>query len=243
MRLFNWSFRSLLLNISKRARPRVIETGGSSVRSLSQTCRRASPGGIVPKPLNAEQVNELVELLREPPAGEESVLLDLLTERVPAGVDEAAYVKAAYLAAIAKGEASSPLIDSRRATELLGTMLGGYNIQPLIDLLDSDDVADAAADALSSTLLMFDAFHDVVEKAASNPHAERVLNAWANAEWFTNRPPQLIPSPSLFLWLREKPTPMTYPLRVTRGADQTSLYTRSRCSAKRWTMRLARSKP
>ena len=145
--------------------------------------------GIVPKPLNAEQVNELVELLREPPSGEESVLLDLLTERVPAGVDEAAYVKAAYLAAIAKGEASSPLIDSRRATELLGTMLGGYNIQPLIDLLDSDDVADAAADALSSTLLMFDAFHDVVEKSASNPHAERVLKAWANAEWFTNRPP------------------------------------------------------
>ena len=145
--------------------------------------------GIVPKPLNAEQVNELVELLRQPPAGEESVLLDLLTERVPAGVDEAAYVKAAYLAAIAKGEASSPLINSRRATELLGTMLGGYNIQPLIDLLDSDDVADAAADALSSTLLMFDAFHDVVEKSASNPHAERVLKAWANAEWFTNRPP------------------------------------------------------
>ena len=145
--------------------------------------------GIVPKPLNAEQVNELVELLREPPSGEESVLLDLLTERVPAGVDEAAYVKAAFLAAIAKGEASSPLINSRRATELLGTMLGGYNIQPLIDLLDSDEVADAAADALSSTLLMFDAFHDVVEKAASNPHAERVLNAWANAEWFTNRPP------------------------------------------------------
>ena len=145
--------------------------------------------GIVPKPLNAEQVNELVDLLREPPAGEESVLLDLLTERVPAGVDEAAYVKAAYLAAIAKGEASSPLIDSRRATELLGTMLGGYNIQPLIDLLDSGDVADAAADALSSTLLMFDAFHDVVEKSASNPHAERVLKAWANAEWFTNRPP------------------------------------------------------
>ena len=145
--------------------------------------------GIVPKPLNAEQVNELVELLRQPPAGQESVLLDLLTERVPAGVDEAAYVKAAYLAAIAKGEASSPLINSRRATELLGTMLGGYNIQPLIDLLDSDDVADAAADALSSTLLMFDAFHDVVEKSASNPHAERVLKAWANAEWFTNRPP------------------------------------------------------
>ena len=179
--------------------------------------------GIVPKPLNAEQVNELVDLLREPPAGEESVLLDLLTERVPAGVDEAAYVKAAYLAAIAKGEASSPLIDSRRATELLGTMLGGYNIQPLIDLLDSGDVADAAADALSSTLLMFDAFHDVVEKAASNPHAERVLNAGQMRSGLLIAHPLLIPSPSLFLWLREKPTPMTYPLQVTRGAGQTSL--------------------
>ena len=105
--------------------------------------------GIVPKPLNAEQVNELVELLRQPPAGEESVLLDLLTERVPAAL-MGSYVKAAYLAAIAKGEASSPHINSRRATELLGTMPGGYNIQPLIDLLDSDDVADAAADALSA---------------------------------------------------------------------------------------------
>ena len=97
--------------------------------------------GIVPKPLDAEQVNGLVELLTNPPAGEEEFLLDLLTNRVPAGVDQAAYVKAGFLAAIARGEASSPIVDAELATELLGTMLGGYNIGPLIDLLDNEDLA------------------------------------------------------------------------------------------------------
>jgi aconitate hydratase 2/2-methylisocitrate dehydratase len=144
--------------------------------------------GIVPKPLNADQVNELVKLLRDPPAGEEAFLLDLITNRVPAGVDEAAYVKAAFLAALAKGETTSPLIDARHATELLGTMLGGYNISPLIELLDAPEVAETAADALSKTLLMFDAFHDVVEKSKTNPQAARVLQSWADAEWFTSRP-------------------------------------------------------
>ena len=144
--------------------------------------------GIVPKPLTAAQVNELVELLKAPPAGEGEFLLDLISNRVPAGVDDAAYVKAAFLTAIAKGVDSSPLITPVDATRLLGTMLGGYNIEPLIDLLDNAETADAAAAALSRTLLMFDAFHDVVEKAKTNAHAQRVLESWANAEWFLAKP-------------------------------------------------------
>jgi len=143
--------------------------------------------GVVPKPLNAEQVNGLVELFKSPPAGEEDFMTDLLENRIPAGVDDAAYVKAAFLAAIAKGEASSPIINNVRATELLGTMLGGYNIEPLISLLDDQATAATAASALSKTLLMFDAFHDVVEKSKSNEHAMSVLQSWANAEWFLNK--------------------------------------------------------
>ena len=146
--------------------------------------------GIVPKPLDAEQVAGLVELLKAPPAGEEEFLLDLIINRVPAGVDEAAYVKAGFLAAIAKGEASSPLIDRVRATELLGTMLGGYNIMPLVELLDDAELAETAADQLSKILLVFDAFHDVQEKAeAGNAAAKRVIQSWADAEWFTNKKP------------------------------------------------------
>jgi aconitate hydratase 2/2-methylisocitrate dehydratase len=145
--------------------------------------------GIVPKPLDAEQVAALVELIKQPPAGENEFILDLLANRVPAGVDEAAYVKAGFLAAIAKGEVSSPILDSARATELLGTMLGGYNIAPLIDLLDNEAMAPIAAKALSHTLLIFDAFHDVQEKAdAGNSFAKQVLNSWAEAEWFTSKP-------------------------------------------------------
>lgn len=144
--------------------------------------------GIVPKPLDAEQVNALVELLASPPAGEEEFLLDLLKNRVPAGVDQAAYVKAGFLAAIAKGETASPIVDPELATELLGTMLGGYNIGPLIELLENAELALIAAKGLSHTLLMFDAFHDVAEKAATNSHAKSVLESWADAEWFTKRP-------------------------------------------------------
>ncbi len=141
--------------------------------------------GVVPKPLNAQQVADLVELLKSPPAGEEDFLLDLLAQRVPAGVDEAAYVKAGFLAALAKGEVSSPLISRVSAVELLGTMLGGYNIQPLIAALDDTELADTAVKALSHTLLMFDAFHDVEEKAkGGNEAAMRVMQSWADAEWF-----------------------------------------------------------
>ena len=145
--------------------------------------------GIVPKPLDAEQVAALVELIKQPPADEQEFILDLLTNRIPAGVDEAAYVKAAFLSAIAKDEVSSPILDAARATELLGTMLGGYNIAPLIDLLDNETLAPIAAQALSHTLLIFDAFHDVQEKAdAANPYAIQVLNSWAKADWFTSKP-------------------------------------------------------
>ncbi|WP_122974056.1 bifunctional aconitate hydratase 2/2-methylisocitrate dehydratase [Buttiauxella noackiae] len=145
--------------------------------------------GIVPKPLEASQMAALVELLKSPPAGEEEFLLDLITNRVPPGVDEAAYVKAGFLAAITKGDATSPLISPEKAVELLGTMQGGYNIHPLIDALDNEKLAPIAAKALSHTLLMFDNFYDVEEKAkAGNVHAQQVLKSWADAEWFLSRP-------------------------------------------------------
>ena len=145
--------------------------------------------GIVPKPLDASQMAALVELLKNPPAGEEEFLSDLLINRVPPGVDEAAYVKASFLAAIAKGETTSPLVTPEKAIELLGTMQGGYNIHPLIEALDNEKLAPIAAKALSNTLLMFDNFYDVEEKAkAGNPHAQQVMQSWANAEWHLNRP-------------------------------------------------------
>ncbi len=144
--------------------------------------------GIPPLPLNAEQVAELVELMKNPPAGEQEFLLELLTDRVPPGVDEAAYVKAGFLAAVAKAETTSPVVDKSRAVELLGTMMGGYNIQPLIDLLDDAGLGELAAQQLKYTLLMFDAFHDVKDKAdAGNSHAQAVLQSWADAEWFTRK--------------------------------------------------------
>ena len=146
--------------------------------------------GVVPQPLNAEQTAGLVELLKNPPVGEEQFLLDLITNRVPAGVDEAAYVKAGFLAAVAKGETSSPLISKQHAVELLGTMQGGYNIVTLVELLDDPELSDTTAQQLKHTLLMFDAFHDVAEKAkAGNANAKAVLQSWAEGEWFKNRAP------------------------------------------------------
>ncbi len=145
--------------------------------------------GIPPLPLTAKQTEQLTDLLKNPPKGEEAFLLDLITHRVPAGVDDAAKVKASYLAAVAHGTEKCPLISSEKATELLGTMLGGYNISPLIELLDQPAVAQIAANGLKKTLLMFDQFHDVQEKAdKGHVQAKAVLQSWADAEWFTARP-------------------------------------------------------
>ena len=147
--------------------------------------------GIVPLPLSAKQTGDVVELLKAPPAGEEAFLVDLITHRVPAGVDDAAKVKASYLAAVAHGTELCTLISRQHAAQLLGTMLGGYNIGPLIQLLDDADaiVAEQAANGLKNTLLMFDQFHDVKDKAdAGNTQAMAVMQSWADAEWFTSRP-------------------------------------------------------
>ncbi|MBG3014253.1 bifunctional aconitate hydratase 2/2-methylisocitrate dehydratase [Proteus faecis] len=145
--------------------------------------------GVVPKPLDATQTAALVELLKNPPKGEEEFLLDLIVNRVPPGVDEAAYVKAGFLTALAKGETTSPLISPEKAVELLGTMQGGYNIHALIESLENDKLAPIAAKALSHTLLMFDNFYDVEEKAkAGNVYAKQIMQSWADAQWFTERP-------------------------------------------------------
>ena len=141
-----------------------------------------------PLPLNAEQVAQVVELLKNPAADQADTLLDLITNRTPAGVDQAAYVKAAFLSDIANGVAKSPVINPAHAVQLLSTMLGGYNVQALVSLLDTP-MAEAAVAALSKTILMFDAFHDVAEKMqAGNPHAKKLITSWANAEWFTQAP-------------------------------------------------------
>src|SRR5690606_27291540 len=145
--------------------------------------------GIPPLPLSAQQTADLIELIKAAPAQEEAFLLDLLTHRVPPGVDDAAKVKASFLAAVAHGDIAVAAISRAKATELLGTMVGGYNVKPLIDLLDDAAVAQVAADALKKTLLMFDFFHDVAQKAkAGNAFAKEVVQSWAEAEWFTSRP-------------------------------------------------------
>jgi aconitate hydratase 2/2-methylisocitrate dehydratase len=153
--------------------------------------------GIPPLPLDAKQVAALIELIKAPPAGEEAFLLDLLTHRVPPGVDDAAKVKASFLAAVAHGDIAVALISKAKAAELLGTMVGGYNVHPLIELLDDAEagVAATAAEGLKKTLLMFDFFNDVAVKAkAGNAKAQEVMKSWAEAEWFTTRPevPQTI---------------------------------------------------
>jgi aconitate hydratase 2 / 2-methylisocitrate dehydratase len=164
--------------------------------------------GIPPLPLDAKQTSELCELLKNPPKGEEETLLHLLKDRVPAGVDSAAYVKAGFLTGIAKEEITSPLVSPIEAVELLGTMMGGYNVQSLIDLLQNptisvsdssetplvmggqgkEPIAAYAAAALSKILLVYDAYHDVLELSQTNPFAKRVVDSWAEAEWFTSRP-------------------------------------------------------
>lgn len=159
------------------------------LEAYRQQVEERAQQGIPAKPLNAEQTADLVELLKNPQAGEEEFILDLFTNRIPPGVDEAAYVKAGFLTAIVRGEASSPLIDKTHATKLLGTMQGGYNIATLVELLDDESMAKEAGEQLKHTLLMFDAFHDVAERAkAGNTVAQSVLQSWADAEWFLSKP-------------------------------------------------------
>ena len=145
--------------------------------------------GLPPLPLNAEQTAALVELIKNPPKGEDDFLIDLLENRIPPGVDQAAYVKAAFLADVAKGKVETPLVCKQHAVQVLGTMLGGYNVHTLIELLDDATLAPDAVQALSHTTLIFDAFHDVVEKfKAGNSHAKALIESWAEAEWFTSKP-------------------------------------------------------
>ena len=160
------------------------------LESYRQHAAERAALGIPPLPLDAQQTSDLCELLKHPPAGEEETLLALLRDRVPPGVDQAAYVKAGFLTAIAKTDITSPLISPKDAVMLLGTMMGGYNVHSLIDLLQSDDaeLAAAAVAALSKTMLIFDAFHDVQVLAETNANARRVMTAWAEAKWFTDRP-------------------------------------------------------
>ncbi len=159
------------------------------LETYRQLAAKRAEQGIPALPLTAEQTQGLVELLMAPPKGEEAFLVELLTHRVPPGVDDAARVKAGFLASVAKGKETCPLVSRAKATELLGTMLGGYNVQPLIDLLDDAEVAGVAAEGLKKTLLMFDAFHDVKEKAdKGNAVAKAVIQSWADAEWFTSKP-------------------------------------------------------
>ncbi|OOF46784.1 bifunctional aconitate hydratase 2/2-methylisocitrate dehydratase [Rodentibacter trehalosifermentans] len=145
--------------------------------------------GIAPLPLNAQQTAELIELLKKPPQENQDLLVELFESRIPTGVDEAAYVKAAFLADLVKGKTQSPLISPQKAVQLLGTMQGGYNIEPLLTALEINELAPLAAKALSHTLLMFDNFYDVAQKVKQdNPYAKQVLQSWADAEWFLSRP-------------------------------------------------------
>ncbi|MGJ8518432.1 bifunctional aconitate hydratase 2/2-methylisocitrate dehydratase [Carnimonas bestiolae] len=159
------------------------------LEAYRQQVEERAKEGIPPKALDAEMTAQLIELLKNPPQGEEEFLLELLTNRINPGVDEAAYVKAGFLAAIAKGEAQSPLIDKIHAVKLLGTMQGGYNIATLVELLDDQELAAEASEQLKRTLLMFDSFHDVAERARNgNSHAQATIESWAEAEWFTQKP-------------------------------------------------------
>ena len=149
-------------------------------------CKEREEMGIPPLPLDAEQTAAVINLLKND-HDENELLLFLLKERVPAGVDDAAYVKAGFLSDLTKGETESPYISKEDAVAILGTMLGGYNIQPLIDCLEINELADDAAAALSNTLLIFDSFNDIFELSKTNEHAKKVINSWANAEWFTSK--------------------------------------------------------
>ena len=153
------------------------------LQDYKEHCDERKEQGIPPLPLSAQQTSDLVELLKSEHQ-ESKLLLELLHERIPAGVDQAAYVKAGFLADITTGEASSPYISKKEAVMILGTMLGGYNIQPLIKCLEDNELGEAAATALSKTLLIFDAFNEVLALSDTNKNAKTVIDAWAEGLWF-----------------------------------------------------------
>jgi aconitate hydratase 2/2-methylisocitrate dehydratase len=186
--------------------------------------------GIPPLPLNAKQTEQLVELLKNPPKGEEDLLVELITFRVPPGVDDAAKVKASFLAAVAEGSVASPLVSRAKATELLGTMLGGYNVKPLIDLLDDAEVGGIAAEGLKKTLLVFDFFHDVqvlAEAATPTPRACCKAGPMPNGSPAVRKWKRKSPLP--YSRCRAKPTPTTCRRHRTPGAARTSRCTTWPC--------------
>ena len=156
------------------------------LENYKKHCDERAQEGIPPLPLNADQVAQLTELIKVENS-EAELLIDLLENRVPAGVDQAAYVKAGFLADIAKGKTTSPYITKQKAVKLLGTMLGGYNIAPLIECLKDHELGKDAAEALSNTLLIFDAFNEIFELSKTNEHAKEVIDNWAQASWFTGK--------------------------------------------------------
>ena len=156
------------------------------LQDYKKHCEERKEQGIPPLPLSAQQTSDLVELLKSEHE-ESELLLELLKERIPAGVDQAAYVKAGFLADITTGETSSPYISKKEAVMILGTMLGGYNIQPLIKCLGDDDLGEAAAASLSATLLIFDAFNEVLALSETNKNAKTVIDAWAEGTWFKEK--------------------------------------------------------
>ena len=156
------------------------------LQDYKKHCEERKKQSIPPLPLSAQQTSDLVELLKAEHK-ESELLKALLKERVPAGVDQAAYVKAGFLADITTGETSSPYISKKEAVIILGTKLGGYNIQPLIRCLESDELGEEAATALSKTLLIFDAFNEVLALSETNKNAKTVIDAWAEGLWFTEK--------------------------------------------------------
>ena len=164
-------------------------TSISMLNAYSKLAAEREAQGVPALPLTAEQTKDLTQLLENPPTDGRQFLLHLLIDRIPPGVDEAAYVKATWLSAVAQGNTISPLVTPLEATRLLGTMVGGYNVAALIELLKNSDeqLADCAAQGLSRTLLVYDAFNEVMDLAASNRFAKQVVDSWAEAEWFKSR--------------------------------------------------------
>jgi len=158
------------------------------LESYYQKAREREKQGIPPLPLTAEEAKELCQLLENPPAGKEQELLYLLEQRISPGVDPAAKVKADWLSQVAAGQKKSPLVSPEKAIFLLGTMIGGYNVEPLVAMLEKPELAKAAADALKNIILVYGAYEKVLNLSKTNKYAREVLESWARGEWFLSRP-------------------------------------------------------